>query len=199
MTGMSEKLAKQSHEPLTQMLTAWSRGDQQAGDKLIPLVYDELRRMAHHYLRRESPGHQLQTGALVNEAYIRLVEGKQVDWQNRTHFFAVSARVMRRILIDMACDRLRQKRGSGARQVALEEVLDLAVQQDAALIALDEALRELAVVNPRKAQVVELRYFGGLSVAETAATLSVSPETVMRDWQVAKVWLAQTLSNTESE
>jgi RNA polymerase sigma-70 factor, ECF subfamily len=194
-TGAGEKKGRNVFMGnLTQLLTDWKQGNQTALDQLMPLVYQELNQMARRYLRREAPGHELQTGALVNEAYLRLVEGAQVDWQDRTHFFAVSARIMRRILIDLANERLQQKRGGGARCVSLDEVLDLAANNDVALVALDEALRELAVQHARKAQVVELRYFGGLSVAETAETLAVSPETVMRDWQAAKIWLMQEMN-----
>lgn len=182
-----------SHE-VTQLLVAWSQGDRDALDELTPLVYDELRRLAHRYMRRESPGHSLQTTALVNEAYVRLTEGKPVNWQDRAHFFAVSANVMRRILIDMANSRHAQKHGGGARHVELEEALIVAAERDADLIALDDALNTLARFDPRKCQVVELRYFGGLSVEETAAVLKVSADTVMRDWKLAKAWLLKELS-----
>jgi RNA polymerase sigma-70 factor, ECF subfamily len=182
-----------SHE-VTQLLVAWSQGDRAALDDLTPLVYSELRRLAHRYMRRESPGHSLQTTALVNEAYLRLTAGKPVNWQDRAHFFAVSANVMRRILIDMANSRNAQKHGGGAHHVALEEALVLAEERDADLLALDDALTALARLDPRKSQVVELRYFGGLSVEETAAVLKVSPDTVMRDWRMAKAWLLKELS-----
>lgn len=182
-----------SHD-VTQLLVAWSQGDRAALDELTPLVYDELKRLAHRYMRRENPGHSLQTTALVNEAYLRLTEGKPVNWQDRTHFFAVSANVMRRILIDMANSRNAQKHGGGVRHVALEEALVVAAGRDADLLALDDALKALAEIDPRKSRVVELRYFGGLSVEETAAVLNVSPDTVMRDWKMAKAWLLKEMS-----
>jgi len=184
----------QSSPDVTQLLMAWSGGNQAALDDLMPLVYDELRRLAHRYMRRENPGHSLQTTALVNEAYVRLTEGKPVNWQDRTHFFAVSARVMRRILIDIANSRQFQKHGGGAQRVDLEEACLVAKGRDADIIALDDALKTLSEVDPRKAQVVELRYFGGLSVDETAEVLKVSPDTVMRDWRLAKAWLLREMS-----
>lgn len=188
-----------SPQAVTQLLVAWSQGDKAALDQLTPLVYDELKRLAHRYMRRENPGHSLQTTALVNEAYLRLTEGKPVNWQDRAHFFAVSANVMRRILIDMANSRNAQKHGGGAHHVALEEALVIAQERDSDLIALDDALKLLAEFDPRKSKVVELRYFGGLSVEETAAVLNVSPDTVMRDWKMAKTWLLKELSRGSTE
>lgn len=176
----------QSHD-VTQLLSAWSGGDQAALDQLMPIVYKDLRKLAHHYMRRENAGHTLQTTALVNEAYMRLAKGKSVDWQDRTHFFAVCALVMRRILIDVA-------KRKHIQNVELDEAMSLAEERDGSLIALNDALEQLEQVDPRKAKVVELRYFGGLSVQETATVLKVGPDTVMRDWRLAKLYLRRELS-----
>ena len=181
-------MATPSPQQVTQLLLAWSAGDSAAQEKLMPLVYAELRQLAKRYMARERPEHTLQATALVNEAYLRLVDGKQVRWQNRAHFFAVSARLMRHILVDLARSRHYEKRGGEAQHVSLEDALLVSERKDD-LVALDEALKTLAGVDPRKSQVVELRYFGGLSVAETAAVLKVSPDTVLNDWKLAKVWL----------
>jgi RNA polymerase sigma factor (TIGR02999 family) len=185
----------QTHSPkeITRLLVAWGDGDQSALEELAPLVHSELHRLAHHYMGRERPGHTLQTSALVNEAYIRLIDWKNVRWQNRAHFFAVSAQLMRRILVDFARDRQNLKRGGGALRVSLNEAAAFPVEQDTDLVALDEALTTLAEVDPRKGQVVEMRFFGGLSVEEAAEVLKVSKETVMRDWRLAKVWLLREL------
>ena len=182
-----------SSQEITRLLVAWSDGDQTALEELAPLVQSELHRLAHHYMGRERPGHTLQTSALVNEAYIRLIDWKNVRWQNRAHFFAVSAQLMRRILVDFARDRQYLKRGGGALRVSLAEVNEFPRERDADLVALDEALKALAEVDQRKGQVVELRFFGGLSVKEVAEVLKVSEETVMRDWRLAKVWLLREL------
>jgi len=182
-----------SSQEITRLLVAWSDGDQTALEELAPLVQSELHRLAHHYMGRERPGHTLQTSALVNEAYIRLIDWKNVRWQNRAHFFAVSAQLMRRILVDFARDRQYLKRGGGALRVSLAEVNKFSGERDADLVALDEALKALAEVDQRKGQVVELRFFGGLSVKEVAEVLKVSEETVMRDWRLAKVWLLREL------
>jgi len=182
-----------SARDVTQLLLAWSEGDHAALDRLVPLVYTELRRLAHHYMRGERPGHTLQTTALVNEAYLRLIDSSRVRWQNRAHFFAVSAQLMRRILVDAARARGSLKRGGGVSHLALDEALAVLPRAGADLVALDDALNALAAVDPRKGQVVELRYFGGLSVEETAEVLKVSPDTVMRDWKVAKLWLLREL------
>ena len=179
---------------VTELLLAWGQGDQAALDKLVPLVYDELYRLAKRYMARERTGHTLQTTALVNEAYLRLVDLKSVRWQNRAHFFAISAQVMRRILVDFARSRNYQKRGGGARQVSFDEALNVSRQQEADLVALDDALNTLAAVDERKSKVVELKFFGGLSVEETAHVLKVSEDTVMRDWKMAKVWLLREMS-----
>src|SRR5688500_4940689 len=188
----------QTHSPkeITQLLVAWGEGDQAALNELAPLVHAELRRLAHHYMGRERPGHTLQTSALINEAYIRLIDWKDVRWQNRAHFFAVAAQFMRRTLVDFARERHYLKRGGDALQVTLGEAADFSVQRDADLVALDEALIALAEVDRRKAQVVEMRFFGGLSVEEVAEVLGVSKETVMRDWRLAKVWLLKEIDNT---
>jgi len=180
------------HE-VSQLLRAWSSGDEAALQTLIPLVYEELHRIARRYMGREREGHTLQTSALVNEAYLRLVDWKNVEWQNRAHFFAVSAQMMRRILVDFARDRRYLKRGGGALQVSLAEAAGMTSQRGTDLVALDDALNSLAVMDKRKSQVVELRFFGGLSVEETAEVLKVSPETIMRDWRLAKVWLLREL------
>jgi len=183
-----------SPQEVTQLLLAWSNGDQTALEKLTPMVYEELRRLAHRYMRRELPGHTLQTTALVNEAYLRLIDAGNLRWQNRAHFFAISAQLMRRILVDFARRRNFLKRGGEAQQVSLDEALVIANARDSDLVALDEALSELAAIDPRQSRVVELRFFGGLSVEETAEVLNVSPDTVMRDWKVAKLWLLRELS-----
>jgi len=186
-----------SPQEVTQLLLAWNQGDETALEKLIPLVYDELRRLAHHYMGGERAGHTLQTTALVNEAYLRLIDSSQVRWQSRAHFFAVSAQLMRRILVDFARSRHYFKRGGGAHQVSLDEALVVSQERSADLVALDDALTALARIDARKSQVVELRFFGGLSVEEAAEVLKVSPDTVMRDWGLAKVWLLRELSKNE--
>ncbi len=176
-------------QEVTQLLRAWSEGDKSALDQLYQIVYDELRRLAHRYMSRENAGHTLQTTALVNEAYLRLVEVKDMNWQDRAHFFAVSANVMRRILIDEARARRAERRGGDNLTLALDEALDVEKGEDLDLITLDLALQSLAQINQRQSQVIELRYFGGLSVEETAEVLKVSADTVMRDWRFAKAWL----------
>jgi len=181
---------------VTQLLLAWNQGDATALEQLIPLVYEELRRLAHRYMDGERPGHTLQTTALVNEAYLRLVDSSRVRWQNRAHFFAVAAQLMRRVLVDFARSRHYLKRGGAAQQVSLEEALMVSAERSAELLALDGALTALAASDARASQVVELRFFGGLSVEETAEVLKVSPETVKRDWNWAKVWLLRELSKT---
>ena len=177
------------------LLRAWGDGDRGALDRLTPIVYDELRRLASHYMRGERPGHSLQATALVNEAYVRLVDYKGMQWQNRAHFFAVSAQLMRRILVDHA-RRHNMKRGGGVQHVSLDETAIVGGDRAADLVALDDALEALARLDSRKVQVVELRFFGGLSVEETAEVLKVSSVTVMRDWSTAKAWLYRELSGT---
>ena len=186
-------------EDITRLLVAWSDGDRSALEELTPLVHAELRRLAHHYMRGERPGHTLQTSALVNEAYIRLIDWKNVRWQNRAHFFGVSAQLMRRILVDFARERQVQKRGGGALRVSLGDAADLTVERGADLLALDEALAALAQVDDRKASVVEMRFFGGLSVEEAAEVLGVSKETVMRDWRLAKAWLQTEMGAVQAD
>jgi len=181
------------HE-ITQLLDAWSSGNQSALDELYPLVYDELHRLARRYMSREKKGHTLQTTALINEAYVRLVDQRNVHWANRSHFFAISAQIMRRILIDHPRSHAYAKRGGGQEQVSLDETATLQVTRAAELIKLDDALQSLAELDQRRSKVVELRYFGGLSVEETAAVLEVSPDTVMRDWSMAKIWLHRAIS-----
>lgn len=184
------------HPPeITRLLIAWCDGDKTALDKLTPLVERELHRIARHYMHRENPGHTLQTTALVNEAYIRLVNQREVRWQNRAHFFGIAAQIMRRILLNHARNRHRVKRGGGAMQVSLSEAAVVSEEKSAELVALDEALERLAEVDERKARVVELRYFGGLSVEESAEVLGVSQVTVMRDWNMAKAWLTREMRN----
>jgi RNA polymerase sigma factor (TIGR02999 family) len=183
-----------SSQEVTRLLIAWRQGEQAALDELIPLVYGELRRIAAHYLRRERRGHTLQTSALVNEAFLRLVD-QTVDWRNRAQFFGIAARMMRQILVDHARHRGRAKRGGEQVQVALDEALDVAQTPDADLVALDEALTALAQFDPQQSRVVELRYFGGLTIAETAEVLGVSDSTVEREWNLARTWLLRELSN----
>lgn len=183
-----------SQNSVTQLLIEWRDGDQTALDKLIPLVYAELRRLARHYMRRERAGHTLQTSGLINEAYLRLVDHKGMRWQNREHFYAVAAQAMRRILVDYARSRNYAKRGGDARVVELEEAAVVAKQQVADLVALDDALKDLASIDKRKSQIVEMRYFGGMSVEETARALGISSVTVMREWSTAKAWLLRQMS-----
>jgi RNA polymerase sigma factor (TIGR02999 family) len=185
-----------THSPkeITQLLIAWSDGDESALAELTPLVHQELHRIAHHYMSGERAGHTLQTTALVNEAYVRLIDWKNVRWQNRAHFFGVSAQLMRRILVDFARSRGYHKRGAGAQLIALDEATVVAADKGEELIALDEALTALAELDPRHSRVVELRFFGGLSIEETAEVLKVSPATVRRDWSLARAWLHSELS-----
>ncbi len=175
----------------TALLLAWGRGDQTALNELIPLVHQELRRLAHHYMAGEHPAYTLQTTALVDEAYLRLVDCRQVCWHDRAHFLAVSANLMRRILVDYARVRRYKKRGAGVRPVSLDENLDYAPQKGADLVALDDSLEALAAIDPRKSKVVELKFFGGLKTEEIAEVLQVSPQTVLRDWKLAKSWLVR--------
>lgn len=174
---------------VTQLLLAWRAGDASALENLIPMVHAELRRIARGFMRKERVGHSLQTSALVNEAYLRLIDARHIDWQNRAHFFAISASLMRRILVDLARERQARKRGGSAERVVLEEGLIAGPERNEDLVALDEALNALAAVDERKSQVVELRFFGGLTEAEIAEALQISPETVRRDWRLAKAWL----------
>src|SRR5271169_4379719 len=183
---------------VSELLRAWSDGDRVALDSLTPLVYRELHRLARRYMRGERPGHSLQTSALVNEAYMRLVDYKGMQWQNRAHFFAVSAQVMRRILVDHA-RRRNLKRGGGVQHVSLEDTAIVGGDRASDLVALDDAMKELAKIDERKMQVVEMRFFGGLSVEETAEVLKVSPVTVMRDWSTAKAWLYRELSGEKND
>jgi len=180
------------HE-VTQLLIAWRQGNQSALDQLLPLVYDELHRLAKRYMRGEARGHTLQTTALVNEAYLRLIEQPGIEWQDRAHFFALAARIMRFLLVDHARTRQAAKHGGGQRQVTLDEVAAIVPERSAELLALDEALGRLATLDGRQSQIVELRYFGGLSVEETAEVLGVSEITVKREWLKAKAWLYREL------
>jgi RNA polymerase sigma-70 factor (ECF subfamily) len=188
--------AKQQGVEVSQLLLAWSEGDQSALDRLTPIVYEELHRLARWHMRREHPGHSLQATALVNEAYMRLVDYKHMGWQNRAHFFAVSAQLMRRILVEHA-RRHNLKRGGGVQHIAFDEAAVVGEGRAADLVALDDALNALASIDARKAQVIELRFFGGLSVPETAEVLKVSSVTVMRDWNTAKAWLYRELTKPE--
>lgn len=193
MSAVKASTAAPSSLQVTELLVAWGRGDQSALERLIPLVHQELRRLARRLMGGERRGHTLQTTALVNEAYIRLIDLSQVRWQDRAHFFAMSARLMRRILVEHARSRQSLKRGGGAEKVSLDEALDVSQERAVDLVALDDALHVLAAVDARKSQVVEMRFFGGLSVEETAEALQVSPDTVKRDWRLAKVWLLREL------
>lgn len=179
---------------VTDLLVAWSNGNQAARDQLMGVVYDELHRLARRYMRRESPGHTLQTSALLNEAFLRLVDQKNVQWQNRAHFFGIAAQMMRRILVDHARSRSYAKRGGGARNLSLDEGLIVSDARNEEVVNVHEALERLTVFDSRKGQIVELRFFGGLSIEETAEVLGVSPGTVMRDWTLAKAWLRREMS-----
>ena len=181
-------------DDVTQLLLAWSTGDESALERLVPLVQKELHRLAHRYISGEREDHTLQTTALVNEAYLRLVDSSRVQWQNRAHFFAVSAQLMRRILVDYARARRSQKRGGAAERLSLDGTIAISPEREPDLVALDEALVKLASIDSRKVQVIELRFFGGLTVDETAEVLHVSPDTVMRDWRLARSWLLRALS-----
>ena len=180
---------------VTQLLVDWGNGDKAALDRLTPLVHEELHRMAHRHMRHERPNHTLQTTALVNEAYVRLVDQRNLHWKNRAHFFSIASRLMRRILVDLARAHHGPMRGGGAPQVSLDEAAIVSQERAAELVALDEALTRLASVDERKSKVVELRFFGGMSVEETAEALGVSPITIKRDWQTAKAWLYRELGN----
>ena len=183
---------------VTRLLVAWGQGDDTALDQLIPIVHTELHRIAKACMTGERPGHSLQATALVNEAYLRLVEARSVNWQNRAHFLAMSARLMRRILVDYARSKRYQKRGGGAVNVTFDESLPVAAEPGMDLVALDDALKALASMDERKSRMIELRFFGGLSVEETAMVLNVSPDTVKRDWRLAKAWLLRELGADES-
>jgi RNA polymerase sigma factor (TIGR02999 family) len=185
-----------SEHAVTRLLQEWSGGDRTALKKLMPLVYDELRRLAHRYLRRERPGHTLQTTAVVNEAYLRLVDQQGANWQNRAHFFAASAQAMRHILVDHARQKHAKKRGGEAHTLALDEAMVASTERAAELIALDDALQGLAALHPRRCRVVELRYFGGLNNREMAEVLGVSEVTVERDWRFARAWLFRELERS---
>lgn len=178
---------------VTKLLLAWGTGDEKALQQLLPVVYAELHGLARRYMARENPGHTLQASALVNEAYLKLVDNRRVQWQNRAQFFGVSAQLMRRILVDSARRRHYLKRGGGALQVTLHEEFQISGRESKDIIAIDDALKALETVDPRKAQVVEMRFFAGLSVGETAQALRVSEETVLRDWKLAKAWLFKEL------
>ena len=185
----------ETKQEVTELLQKWSAGDAAALEQLTPVIYSELHRIARRYMNRERDGHTLQTTALVNEAYMRLIDWKTAKWENRAHFFGVSAQLMRRILVDFARRRPKISEGEAARRVSLEEAFTVTTEKDADLVALDEALTELARFDQRKARIVELKFFGGLSVEETAEILKIAPITVMREWQKAKAWLYRELSN----
>lgn len=185
-----------SESTITQLLIRWREGEQAALDELAPRVYAELRRLARHYLRQERPGHTLQPSDLVHEAYLRLVDEKEIDWQNRAHFFGIAAVRMRRILVEHARSRLAAKRGGGEYRLSLSRANQLADEsRDVSLLALDEALARLEEMDAQKSRIVELRYFGGLTIEETAAALDISPATVKRDWSMARAWLRSEMSN----
>jgi RNA polymerase sigma factor (TIGR02999 family) len=181
---------------VTQLLVNWSNGDRQALEQLTPLVYGELRRLASRYLRRERPGHTLQSTALVHEAYLRLIDQRYVRWQNRAHFFGIAAQLIRRILVDHARAHQAQKRGADAPVLSLDEAVAAPEKRDLNLVALDDALNDLARIDPQQGRIVELRFFTGLSIEETAEVLGISPATVKRDWVVAKAWLHRELSRS---
>jgi len=183
---------------MTQLLCAWSRGDQNAFEKVIQMVYPELRRIAQGYLSDERQGHTIQATALVHEAYIRLIDVARIEWRDRAHFFAISAKIMRRVLVDHARARRYAKRGGGLRRVDFSEALAISSELDHELVRMDEALNELAAFDARKAQVVEMRYFGGLKAAEIASVLGISPQSVNRDWNLAKAWLAREMAHKDS-
>lgn len=187
-------MTKRETNELTQLLIDWSNGDRAALDKLMPLIDEELRRLAHRYMVRERAGHTLQTTALVNEAFLRLVNRKNLQWQNRAHFFAIAAQLMRTILVDHARSHAAAKRGGGARNVELDEALTVSQKKASEVIALDDALNQLALIDPQQSRIVELRFFGGLTVEEAAEVVGVSPATIKREWSTAKAWLYHELA-----
>jgi RNA polymerase sigma factor (TIGR02999 family) len=187
-----------SSERVSKLLLNWGQGDQGAREALIPLVYDELRRLARRYLRRERPNHTLQSAALVNEAYLRLIRQEHPQWQNRAHFFGVAAQLMRHILVDHARNRAAAKRGAGAPRLTLDPDIALPQERDVDLMALDDALNQLAALDPQQSRLVELRFFGGLSIEETSVVLGVSPATVKREWATARAWLQREMRNKET-
>jgi RNA polymerase sigma-70 factor (ECF subfamily) len=193
---MSQRSEPKSGVNVTALLLAWSAGDQTALDQLLPVVHAELKRIARRYMMRERHGHTLQPTALVNEAFLRLLDVRSVQWQDRAHFFALAAQMMRRILVNYALARGAEKRGGAGHQVTLDEAIIVSPERDSKLVELDGALQSLAKIDARKAQVVELRFFAGLSVEETALVLKVSPQTVLRDWKLSKTWLARELSGS---
>jgi RNA polymerase sigma factor (TIGR02999 family) len=188
-------MTQPSTHQVTQLLIEWSNGNKAALDELMPLVHAELHRLAHRYLSRERPNHTLQTTALVNEAYLRLVDRKNVNWQNRAHFFAISAQLMRCILVDHARSLAYEKRGGGARKIALDEAMVASQEPAAQVVALDDALKQLETFDPQLSRIVELRFFGGLTIEETAEALRLSPATIKREWVSAKAWLHHELAN----
>jgi RNA polymerase sigma factor (TIGR02999 family) len=185
---------EENSQEITQLLLRWGKGDAEAFEQLMPLVYNELRRMAANYMRRQNPGHTLQTTALVNEAYMRLVDSSRVKWQNRNHFFAISAQLMRRILVDFARKRNSLKRGGDQVQITLSDRIETPIERQKDIVELDEAMKRLATLSPRQSQIVELRYFGGLTDDQIAETLDISSRTVRRDWSLARAWLYRELS-----
>ena len=191
-------MTRNSHE-VTQLLIAWSNGDKAALNELMPLIYDELRQLARHYMSRERPGHTLQTTALVNEAYVRLVNRRGVHWQNRAHFFAIAAQLMRSILVDHARSHAYAKRGGGVRKIALDDAMVVSQERAAEVVALDDVLKRLAEIDPQQSRIVELRFFGGLTIEETAEVLGLSPATIKREWSTAKAWLYHELSKSERD
>jgi len=188
-----------SDSDVTRLLLDWSKGNQRALDQLLPLIYDELRHLAHNFLYRERPGHTLQTTALVHEAYLRLIDQKDPHFQNRSHFFAIAAQAMRRILIDSARRHVALKRGGPQKMLSLEEVPDVLLEPNSRVLALDEALKTLAEIDPEQSRIVELRYFGGLTIEETAEVMKTSPATVKREWAMARAWLYKTIASPSFE
>jgi RNA polymerase sigma factor (TIGR02999 family) len=196
---MARNADSKTPEEVTELLQAWSRGDATAFDRLASIVYTELRRLARRYMARERPDHTLQPTALVHEVYLRLADFQNLHWKNRVHFFAISAQVMRRVLVDFARSRERLKRGANPRRLSLDECAHVGAQHDAMLLALDEALEALALTDPRKCRVVEMKFFGGLTTEEIATELQISPESVLRDWKLAKLWLLREMSAKEGD
>ena len=186
-------------DTVTRLLNEWSGGNRQALEEMLPLIYDELRRLAHNFLYRERPGHTLQTTALVHEAYLKLIDQKDARWQNRSHFFAIAAQAMRRILIDSARRHAAMKRGGPQEKLSLDEVPDVSLEPNTKLLALDEALNALGEIDPEQSRMVELRYFGGLTIEETAEVMNTSPATVKREWAMARAWLHQALTEQADE